>query len=168
MFLRRLSRKAQALEKLPLFRGLSRRHLDLLARYLDQVTISPGYVWARRGRIPREVLFIVDGSAEVERDGEIIGCVGAGGFFGDLELVDGERRVEKVIAKTPVALLVAEARSLSYLLDAIPELKTRLLVALRDQQSDITAVRPGSIPLPELHTAVQRPEPVAVSEPTSS
>ena len=167
MFLRRPSRKVQVLERLPLFRGLGRKYLDLIARHADQVTLSAGAVWARRGRIPREVLFVVEGSTLVERDGEVIGCLGAGDFFGDLQLVDGKRRIERVITERPTALIVVEARSLSYLLQAIPGLRTRLLVALRGRlgEGELASIaRLGGAPKP----AVERPEPVAVSEPTSS
>lgn len=168
MFLSRPSRKVQVLERISLFGGLGREYLDLIAKHADQVTLSAGAVWARHGRIPREVLFIVDGSAQVERDGEVIGCMGAGDFFGDLELVDGERRIERVIAETPIALLVIEARSLSYLLRVTPELRTRLRVALRGRLREEAAAWPESIPQPDHQSAVQRPEPTAVSEPTSS
>jgi len=168
MFLRGPSRKVQVLERMALFGGLERRYLDLIARHADQVALSAGAVWTRERRLPRELLFIVEGSAQVERDGEIIGCLGAGDFFGDLALVDGERRIERVIAETPIALLVVEARSLSYLLRAIPELRTRLLVALRGRLRESAAAWPGSIPRPDHQPAVQRPEPIVVSEPTSS
>ncbi len=168
MLLRRPSRKLQVLERIPLFGGLGRRYLDLIARHADQVTLSAGAVWARHGRIPREVLFIVDGSAQVERGGEVIGCLGAGDFFGDLELVDGERRIERLIAETPIALLVVEARSLSYLLSTIPELRTRLSLALRGRLPQAGGEQPGWIERPDRQPAVQRPEPTAVSEPTSS
>lgn len=104
MFPRRPSHKVQVLETSPLFCGLGRRHLDLIARHADQVTLDTGAAWARHGRIPREVLFVVEGVTQVERDGEVIGCLGAGDFFGDLELVDGERRIERVIAETPEEL----------------------------------------------------------------
>jgi len=163
MVLRRPSSTGQVLQRLPPFGGLGRAHLDLIARHTDQVTLKSGAVWNRRSRIPREILFIVDGSAQVERDGQVIGGLGAGDFFGDLDLLDGEQRVETVVAATPVTLLVVEARSLGYLLLAIPNLRTTLLSALRGRLRERTEVGSGPIPPPD-----QRPEPAAVSEPTSS
>jgi len=168
MFLRGPSRKVQVLERMALFGGLERRYLDLIARHADQVALSAGAVWTRERRLPRELLFIVEGSAQVERDGEIIGCLGAGDFFGDLALVDGERRIERVIAETPIALLVVEARSLSYLLGTIPELRMRLANALRGRLPEARVAQPELVRRPDHQPAVQRPEPIVVSEPTSS
>ena len=168
MVLRRPSYTGQVLQRLPAFGGLRDRHLDLIARHADQVTLKAGAVWNRSGRIPREILIIVDGSAQVERDGQVIGGLGAGDLFGHLELVDGEQRVETVVATTPVTLLVVEARSRGYLLLAIPNLRTRLLAALRGRLGGRAAVGSGPFPLPHQQPAIQRPQPAAVSEPTSS
>ncbi len=166
MFLPGPSRKVQVLERMALFGGLERRYLDLIARHADQVALSAGAVWTRERRIPRELLFIVEGSVQVERDGEIIGCLGAGDFFGDLALVDGERRIERVIAETPIALLVVEARSLSYLLGTIPELRMRLSNALRGRLPEARVAQPELVRRPDHQPDVQQSEPIAVSEPT--
>jgi CRP-like cAMP-binding protein len=168
MFPRRPSHKVQLLERVPILSGLRRKHLDLIARHADQVTLDTGAVWAGHGRIPREVLFVVEGASRVERDGEAIGRLGAGDFFGDLELVDGERRTERVIAETPVALMVVEARSLSYLQQAIPELRTRLLGALSGRLQKAEEAQPTSIGRPGYEPAVEWREPIPVSESTSS
>jgi CRP-like cAMP-binding protein len=168
MVLRRPSYTGQVLQRFPPFGGLRRRHFDLITRHADQVTLKTGAVWDRCGKIPRELLIIVDGSAQVERDGQVIGGLGAADLFGDLELVDGEQRVETVVATTPVTLLVVEARSLGYLLLAIPKLWTGLLTALRGRLGGRAAVGSGPFPLPHQQPAIQRPQPAAVSEPTSS
>jgi CRP-like cAMP-binding protein len=163
MFLSHATPKVQLLETLPPFGGLLRKYLDLIARHADQVRLDAGHVWARQGRIPREVLFIVDGRAQVETDGQVICCLGPGDFFGDLELVGGERHIERVIAETPLSVMVVEARSLRYLLGAIPELGTRLLLSLRGRLPEAERARPWGVP----RRGHQPVEPVAVSEPTS-
>jgi len=168
MVLPRPSYMGQVLQRFPPFGSLRRRHLDLIATHVDQVTLKAGAVWNRSGRIPRELLIIVEGSAQVEWDGQVIGGLGAGDLFGDLELVDGEQRVETVVATTPVTLLAVQARSLGYLLLAIPKLQARLLAALRGRLRERAAVGSGPFSLPDQHLAVQRPQPAAVSEPTSS
>jgi CRP-like cAMP-binding protein len=168
MFLRRPSHKVHVLETLPLFCGLGRRHLDLIARHADQVTLNAGAVWVRHGWIPREVIFVVEGITRIERDGEVIGSLGAGDLFGDLELVDGEPRIERVIAETPVALMVVEARSLGLLLQAIPELRARLLDALHGRPGALEETHPASIARLGREPAARPSKPIAVSEPTSS
>src|SRR4030042_1929981 len=116
MVLPRPSYMGQVLQRFPPFGSLRRRHLNLIARHADRVTLKAGAVWNRSGRIPREILIIVDESAQVERDGQVIGGLGAADLFGDLELVDGEQRVETVVATTLVALLAVRGRARGYLL----------------------------------------------------
>lgn len=168
MFPRRPSYTMELLQRMPLFGGLRRRYLDLIVRHADPVALSAGAVWARHSRIPREVLFVVDGTAQVERGEEVIGRLGPGDFFGDLELVDGDQGLERVTAETPITLLVVEARSLRYLLLVIPELQSRLLAALRDRLRAAAAAQTEPTPLPDHEPATQRGEPTAVSTPTSS
>jgi CRP-like cAMP-binding protein len=139
MFLRR-SEILDPLRKVPLFSGVSRRHLDLIARLADEVRWEAGKVLARQGERGLEFLLIVDGSARVERDGRIIARLGAGDFFGEMSLIDGKPRTATVIADTPVVLLVIHRRSFDYLLDDVPRIQKRVLVTLceRLREADST------------------------------
>jgi CRP/FNR family cyclic AMP-dependent transcriptional regulator len=130
MLLRRRSEKVDVLKKVPLFSGLSRRHLDLIARQVDQVKIDAGRVLARQGGLGLEFLLILDGSARVERDGKVIARLRAGDFFGEMSLIDGKPRSATVIAESPMVLLVVHTRSFSNLLNTIPGLQKKILVTL--------------------------------------
>jgi CRP-like cAMP-binding protein len=130
MLLRRRSDKVDVLKRVPLFSGLSRRHLDLIARHADQVNLDAGRVLARQGGLGREFILIVDGSARVERDGRRIARLGPGDFFGEMSLIDGRPRSATVTAETPMVLLVVHTRSFSYLLDTVPALRKKILVTL--------------------------------------
>ena len=125
--------KTDALEELPLFSGLRRRHLDLIARHADQVKLDAGAVLARRGRLAREFAIVVDGSARAVRDGGSAAYLGAGDFFGHRSLMDTKPQATTVIAETPITAMVIEARSFDYLVLAIPELERRLLAATRGE-----------------------------------
>lgn len=139
MFLRR-SDRLDSLRKVPLFSGVSRRHLDLIARLADEVRWDAGKVLARQGERGLEFLLIVDGSARVERDGKLIARLGAGDFFGEMSLIDGKPRTATVIADTPIVLLVIHRRSFGYLLDDVPRIQKRVLVTLceRLREADTT------------------------------
>ncbi len=151
--------KIESLQHLPLFSGLSRRHLKVIAGHVDRVKLDAGAVLAREGRLAREFVLIVDGSAQVERDGTVITRLGTGDFFGEIPLLEGKPHGGTVIAATPVVLVVAEARSFSYLLGAVPELQRRLLVGLCVRLREAEAAWPGSISraLPQVVTEMSQP-----------
>jgi len=137
MFLGR-SQKLGVLGKVPLFSGLSQRHLGVIARHADEVKLDRGKVLATQGQHGLEFLVIVDGSVRVERDGKVIARLGAGDFFGVMSLIDGKPRTATVIAEKPVSLLVIHRRVFGHLLDAIPGLQNKILVSLceRLRQAD--------------------------------
>jgi len=130
MFLSRRPDRIDWLKKVPLFSGLSRRDLDLVARLTDVVKADAGKVLTRQGALGEEFLLIVDGSARVERDGKPIARLETGDFFGEMSLIDGNPRSASVIAESPITLLVVESRSFRCLLDAVPGLRRKIAVTL--------------------------------------
>jgi CRP/FNR family cyclic AMP-dependent transcriptional regulator len=130
MFLSRRPDRIDWLRKVPLFSGLSRRDLNLVARHTDVVRADEGKRLARQGALGEEFLLIVDGSARVERDGKPIARLDAGDFFGEMSLIDGKPRSASVIADTPVTLLVVDSRSFRSLLDGVPGLRRKISVSL--------------------------------------
>jgi CRP-like cAMP-binding protein len=140
MLFRRRSDKIDVLRKVPLFSRLSQRHLDLIARHADEVTLSAGKVLARQGENGMEFLLIVDGAARVERDGKEIARLASGDFFGEMSLIDRKPRTATVIADTPITLLVIHVRSFSHILDTVPGLQKKMLVTLSERlrQADAT------------------------------
>lgn len=139
MFLRR-SDRLDALAKVPLFSGLSRRHLGMIARHADEVKLDAGKVLARQGEHGLEFLLLVDGSARVERNGKLITRLGAGNFFGEMSLIDGKPRTATVIAETPAVLLVVHRRVFGHLLDTVPGLQKKVLLTLCERLREADAI----------------------------
>jgi CRP-like cAMP-binding protein len=130
MLLTRRSDKADVLKKVPLFSGLNRRYLNLIAREADEVKVEAGAVLTKQGGLGLEFLLILEGGARVERDGKVIARLGSGDFFGEMSLIDGLPRSAAVIAESPSVLLVIQTRAFRSLLDTVPGLQKRLLVTL--------------------------------------
>jgi CRP-like cAMP-binding protein len=130
MLLTRRSDKADVLKKVPLFSGLNRRYLNLIAREADEVKVEAGAVLTKQGGLGLEFLLILEGGARVERDGKVIARLGTGDFFGEMSLIDGLPRSAAVIADSPSVLLVIQTRAFRSLLDTVPGLQKRLLVTL--------------------------------------
>jgi CRP-like cAMP-binding protein len=130
MFLKRHSDKVDVLKSVPLLGTMSRRHLDTIARYADEVTVAKGKVLAREGGLCREFFVVLEGRARIEQNGRKIATVREGEMVGEMSLIDNKPRVATVIAETPMTLLVIEARAFSTLIDEIPEVRKKLLVTL--------------------------------------
>ena len=142
MFFRRQSDKTQALKRVPLFGSLSQRQLNLVAKHADEVELKAGNVLTKQGEMGLEFLLLVEGSARVERNGKVIARLTSGDFFGEMSLIDGKPRTATVIADTPVTLLAIHRRSFHYLLDSIPGLSRKIIVALceRLRKADETMI----------------------------
>ncbi|MFO8239849.1 MAG: cyclic nucleotide-binding domain-containing protein [Dissulfuribacterales bacterium] len=130
MILHRRSQKADLLKQVPLFSNLSKRQLNQIAKHADQAEMREGRVFAQQGRTGREFVFIVDGKAHVKKDGKVIRSLSSGDFFGEISLVDGQPRTATVTAETDGTLLVVNGRSFDHLLNTIPGLQKKIMVAL--------------------------------------
>ena len=130
MFLKRHADKIDVLKSVPLLGTMSRRHLDLIARHADEVSVPAGKVLARQGGLCREFFVVLEGRARVEQNGKKIATVRKGEMLGEMSLIDNKPRGATVTAETPMTLLVLESRSFGALLDDIPQLRKKVLVTL--------------------------------------
>jgi CRP/FNR family transcriptional regulator, cyclic AMP receptor protein len=115
------------LAAVPLFAKCDKAQLREIGQVADELTVHAGTVLARQGDIGRELLLILEGTAEVERDNKPIARLGRGDFVGELAVIAQVRRNATVTATTDVIVLVLTAAGLSQLLDDIPGLAKHLL-----------------------------------------
>jgi len=130
MFLKRKSDKIGVLKSVPMLGGLSKHHLDLIARHADEVSVAAGKVLARESGLCRELFIVLEGRARVEQGGRKIATVRSGEMLGEMSLIDNKPRAATVIAETPMTLLAIESRAFGSLLDEVPELRKKVLVTL--------------------------------------
>lgn len=133
---------AEQLAVLPLFSACSGRDLQLLARAADEVTVSAGTQLTTQGGVGREAFVILEGSAEVTKDGVTAAHLGPGDHFGELALLDGGPRTATVTTTTDSTVLVLSKPAFNAVLDEIPTLAHKLLVAtarrLRESEQSLT------------------------------
>ena len=122
--------KQDRLRQVPLFAGLSKKHLDEIGRIFDEINVKTGEVLAKQGAKGQELVFILEGEAKVERDGMVINRLSASNFFGEIALLDGKERIATVTAETDMRLLVMHRRFFDKLLEASPELQEEIIFAL--------------------------------------
>jgi len=110
----------------PLFAGLSKHDLDKVARWADDIDVAEGYRLLDQGRLPHEFFLVLEGTARVEREGQPIAEMGPGDFFGEIALVEDDRRTASVIAATPMRLVVMAAREFDSLRHDFPVVEARI------------------------------------------
>lgn len=142
MFRPRRDQQIDALQNVPLFAGLTRKQLGIVAAQSTPISKRAGSVLAREGERGREFVLIVDGTARVEHGGKTIASIGPGEFFGEISLIDGKPRTATIVADTACDLLVVDLRSFSTLLDTVPglskQIMTSLCARLREAQASHT------------------------------
>ena len=127
---------ARQLEGVSLFSGLSKKERGPLARWTDEVSVPAGYALATEGRFAHEFFVIEEGTAEVTRDGEQIAELGPGEFFGEIGLLETERRTASVAATTPMKLIVMFQREFMQMEQDLLAVADRIRSAIRARLSD--------------------------------
>jgi CRP/FNR family cyclic AMP-dependent transcriptional regulator len=130
MKLFRQDRKVEALANAPLFAGLSKRELTELARITEDITVEAGGVLCREGELGKEFFVIMDGEAEVTRNGKRLETRGGGDFFGEIALIEDIPRTATVTAVTPLRLFALTSRDFRLMLDDHPAIERKVLRAL--------------------------------------
>jgi CRP/FNR family transcriptional regulator, cyclic AMP receptor protein len=137
----RLSRREERvswLRRVPLFADLSTAQLEGVAPFVDEVETQAGQVLIEQAEFGQELLIIVDGTAEVTRDGRHVRDVGPGDVIGEISLLDGGPRTATVIAREPTTVLSISKRAFDTVLDRVPGLPHELLRALAARVREAT------------------------------
>src|SRR3712207_2513231 len=89
---------AARLKTLPLFGDLAHHDLEKIARWADEVDVRPGKTLVTQGSFPHEFMVIESGTCDVTVDGQRIAELGPGDFFGEMALLEHQRRSASVTA----------------------------------------------------------------------
>jgi CRP-like cAMP-binding protein len=127
------SKKVDLLRNVPLFRGLSQRQLEQVARLADEVEVPSGTRLATAGEAGHELYVIVAGEAVVKIPNGRSVRLRSGEFFGEMSLIDGGPRSAQVEAATPMKLLVVGHREFWTLLREAPPLTPKIMRALSER-----------------------------------
>jgi CRP/FNR family cyclic AMP-dependent transcriptional regulator len=123
------------LAKVEFFGGLSKRELEQLAQWTDRVSVSQGHELAREGEFAHEFFLIEDGIADVVQDGDKIATLGPGDFFGEIGLLETERRTASVVAASDMQLIVMFQREFKQMEREMPNVAERIRSAIRARLS---------------------------------
>jgi CRP/FNR family transcriptional regulator, cyclic AMP receptor protein len=127
----------ERLANIPLFQNLSAKQLEVVDALVTTIDVAPGRELIRQGEAGREFVVVVEGEAEVRRDGEVIATRGPGMFFGEMALLLKRPRNASVVAKTAMKIDVIARQDFTRLLDQYPDLYAPLLQATAQRLAEL-------------------------------
>jgi CRP/FNR family transcriptional regulator, cyclic AMP receptor protein len=136
-------RGADLLAQVPLFEGLSRRHLKQIAEHADEISFREKETIVEAGEPGGSFFVIVEGEVRVVRGDRTIARAGPGEFFGEISLLDGGPRTASVIAETPVVAIRLFKASFDKVVRDEPRVAGKILAVvarrLREAERTVTA-----------------------------
>lgn len=148
---KRSNPNVERLKAVGLFKGLGDREIRATGEHAEFTTYEPGATFIEEGELSSSVYLIVEGSAIVTRDSEVLATIGAGTVLGEAALLDywkppsGEtakydaaRRTATVTATkdAPLEVLSFEPRAFEQLRGDAPAVAQRLLSGLNKRFQD--------------------------------
>ena len=121
------------MKALPLFEGVSDEDLDKIAPFVSEVSVSEGKHLVDEGDYAYEFMAIEEGEAEVIRGDETLAKLGPGDYFGEIGLLEADRRNATVIARSPMRLLTLDQWDMRRLEKAIPSAAEKIRETVRSR-----------------------------------
>ena len=126
-----LDERVRLLRGIWLFSTCTDDELGRIAALAHPQEAEVGAELTRQGEEGLEFFVIVDGDASAAVDGDEVGTIGPGGFFGEMALIDGGDRVATVTATSPLKLLVLSRHDFNEMLEfAMPQIAPKLLAVV--------------------------------------
>ena len=127
------------LNRVPLFGGVSKRGMKEIAKIADEIDLPAGKELIREGDPGRQFFVLLDGEAEVRRKGRKVNTLGAGDFFGEMALIDGEPRSATVVAVSDVYVMTITRAKFLKLLESEPKIALAIMATLTRRLRDVQA-----------------------------
>jgi CRP-like cAMP-binding protein len=116
----------ESLEAIPLFAGLADADRQQLAALCDAIDVPEGLEIIVEGEPGYHFFAIAAGHADVFQEGRRVGMLRPGDFFGEMALVEGDRRSASVRATTPMRLVVLTREAFWKVDRELPEVADRV------------------------------------------
>ncbi len=115
------------LSAVPLFEGLSKKHLKKIADLGTVAVFMPGATIVKQGTIGDSFYVVLQGQAKVTSNGRTVNRLLPGDHFGEISLLDGDVRTASVVSETDMTLLEITRKLFFAMLDNDPEITLDLL-----------------------------------------
>jgi CRP/FNR family cyclic AMP-dependent transcriptional regulator len=129
----RKNAKIELIKGVPLFSSCSKKELEAIAAQADELNVPKGKTLTREGQRGREFMVIVDGAAEVRKDGRRLNLLGSGDYLGEIALISGGPRTATVTTTSEADLLVLTDRAFSDLTKKMPSIQANVMKTLAER-----------------------------------
>jgi len=126
--------KPDRLKEIPLFSDLSGDDLQRLGSWTDEVDLPAGKSLIHQGNFPHEFMVLESGTAQVTHDGQHLADLGPGDFFGEMALLEEQRRMASVVTTSDATIIVMHSRNFRAMEEAMPEVAARIIAVMQERQ----------------------------------
>ena len=122
------------LKRIPLFSEVPDEALAKIAPFATLEEWPTGKEIVKEGGFSNHFYAIEDGTAKVEREGEVVAELGTGDVFGEQGLLEQSQRAATVTSTSDIKLIKIEHWELSRMKKAMPEAYQELVTKVEAQQ----------------------------------
>jgi CRP-like cAMP-binding protein len=126
----------EALRRAPLFAALDKHDLETVASVSREVDVPAGEELIHEREPGKQFFVLLDGEAQVLRDGGEVNRLGPGDFFGEISLLSDRPTTAAVRTTSPARVLAIAPADFRRLLEELPLLQMKVIQALADRLPD--------------------------------
>jgi CRP-like cAMP-binding protein len=121
------------LAEVPLFAELEPAELELIAVAMDDRTFVPGEVVTVEGQSADGFYVVASGEAEVTINGQLVGTVKAGNYFGEIALLMGGERTATITATSELRCYGIAPWDFRQLVEGNPTIAWKLMGSMSER-----------------------------------
>jgi CRP/FNR family cyclic AMP-dependent transcriptional regulator len=123
------------LKAIPLFESFSEDDLRKIAPFAEETSVGEGETLVREGDYSYDLLIIEEGKAEVRHGDEKLAELGPGDFFGEMGVLERDRRNADVVAASPMRLISFKTYDVKRMEKNLPEAVEQLRQAIAQRRA---------------------------------
>jgi CRP/FNR family cyclic AMP-dependent transcriptional regulator len=117
---------ATQLKRIPIFENVPDEDLTVITTFATSDEFPESAVIVKEGDYANSFMAIEEGTAKVTRNGEHVGDLGPGDIFGEVGLIEKEKRTATVEATSRVKLIKIEHWELQRMKKKLPEVYEKI------------------------------------------
>ncbi len=117
---------ATQLKRIRIFEDVPDEDLKVVTTFATSDEVPEGTVIVKEGDFANEFMAIEEGTAKVTRGGEEVAQLGPGDIFGEVSLIEKERRAASVESTSRVRLIKIERWELQRMKKVLPDVFRRI------------------------------------------
>ena len=129
----------ELLSNVSFFSDCSKKELDKLASRVEERKVDSGTVLVQQGEPGDEFFVVAEGLAEASVNGQRVGSIHPGSFFGEMALLDQGPRAATVTASIPTRVVVLDAKGFAAVVKEMPSVALKVMRGLAERLRAVEA-----------------------------